>query len=69
MLARLPGPDVRHVAVITPGFVTEGLETLEEIAIRGRETFVAAGGESLLYVRAVEHDPAFLQALVALASG
>lgn len=69
VLARLPGPDVRHVAVITPGFVTEGLETLEEIAIRGRETFVAAGGESLLYVRAVEHDPAFLQALVAMASG
>ena len=67
VLARLPRSGVHHVAVIAPGFVTEGLETLEELGIRGREAFVAAGGESLLYVGTVEHDPAFLQAVVALA--
>lgn len=59
---------VRHVAVITPGFVTDGLETLEEIGIRGRESFVAAGGASLLRVAAVEDHPAFLASLAALAA-
>ena len=66
MLTRLPTTGVSHVAVIAPGFVTEGLETLEELGIRGRETFLAAGGESLLYVPAVGHHPAFLRALLGL---
>ncbi|MBR0552330.1 ferrochelatase [Stakelama marina] len=44
VLAALPGEGVRKVAVVTPGFSADCVETLEEIAIRGRETFVAAGG-------------------------
>lgn len=39
------GTEGRSVAVVTPGFVADNLETLEEIAIRGRETFMAAGGK------------------------
>lgn len=35
----------RKVAVVMPGFVADNLETLEEIALRGRETFVASGGK------------------------
>lgn len=42
-LARLGG-EGRSVAVVTPGFIADNLETLEEIAIRGRDTFIAAGG-------------------------
>lgn len=67
VLAALPGRGVRHVAVITPGFLTEGLETLEEIGIQGRETFLHAGGESLLRVGAVEAHPAMLQSLADMA--
>ena len=44
-LARLGREGSASVAVVTPGFPTDNLETLEEIAIRGRETFVEAGGE------------------------
>ena len=44
----------RHVAVVTPGFLTHGLETLEEIGIRGRETFLAAGGKRLDLIGTVE---------------
>jgi protoporphyrin/coproporphyrin ferrochelatase len=44
-LARLGREGVRRLAVVTPGFVADNLETLEEIAIRGRETFEGAGGE------------------------
>ncbi|WP_293883677.1 ferrochelatase [Sphingomonas sp.] len=43
-LARVAGEGVKSVAVVTPGFSADNLETLEEIAIRGRETFMAAGG-------------------------
>ena len=43
-LARLGREGVKSVAVVTPGFIADNLETLEEIAIRGRETFVEAGG-------------------------
>ncbi|MEP6784683.1 MAG: ferrochelatase [Sphingomonadales bacterium] len=43
-LARLGG-EGRSVAVVTPGFAADNLETLEEIAIRGRDTFAEAGGK------------------------
>ena len=38
-LAALPGKGVKRIAVVTPGFSADCLETLEEIAIRGRDTF------------------------------
>lgn len=44
-LARLGREGIKRIAVVTPGFLADNLETLEEIAIRGRETFIAAGGE------------------------
>jgi protoporphyrin/coproporphyrin ferrochelatase len=49
-LAALPGKGVKKIAVIAPGFSADNLETLEEIAIRGRETFLAAGGEDFAYI-------------------
>jgi protoporphyrin/coproporphyrin ferrochelatase len=58
---------VRRVAVVTPGFLTDGLETLEEIGIRARESFLAAGGEELHLVGAVEDHPAMIDSLVRLA--
>lgn len=44
VLETLPRRGVKRVAVITPGFITDGLETLEEIGIRGDESFRSAGG-------------------------
>ena len=67
LLEGLPKRGVRSVAVVTPGFLTEGLETLEEIAIRGRESFVEAGGERFLYIAATEDHPALLASLARLA--
>lgn len=68
VLAELPRRGVQSVAVMAPGFLTEGLETLEELGIRGRETFVEAGGTDFAYVPAVEDHPAMLEALAALAA-
>ena len=44
-LAKYPAHGVKRLAVAAPGFSADCLETLEELGIRGRETFLAAGGE------------------------
>ena len=49
-LAALPGQGVRRVAIVSPGFSADCLETLEELAIRGRFTFMAAGGIDFAYL-------------------
>lgn len=49
-LAALPGEGVGSVAVVTPGFSADCLETLEEIALRGRDTFLAAGGREFAFL-------------------
>ncbi|PZU10080.1 ferrochelatase [Sphingomonas sp.] len=40
----------RKVAIVAPGFSADCLETLEELAIRGRETFRGAGGRDFAYL-------------------
>ncbi len=49
-LAALPGEGAKRVAVIAPGFSADCLETLEELSIRGRETFEHAGGTDFAYL-------------------
>ncbi len=56
-LARLGREGVKSVAVVTPGFVADNLETLEEIAIRGRETFVEAGGTDFASLECLNASP------------
>jgi ferrochelatase len=50
ILAGLPAQGVRKVALVAPGFSADCLETLEELAIRGRDTFLAAGGTHFAYL-------------------
>jgi len=49
-LAGLPAKGAKRVAVVAPGFSADCLETLEELAIRGRETFLDAGGTDFAYL-------------------
>ncbi len=66
-LARWPGEGVRSVDVVCPGFATDCLETLEEIAMENRDTFLAAGGEAYRYIPALNDRPehvALLETLV-----
>ncbi len=46
VLAELPSRGIERIAVACPAFVADNLETLEEIGIQGRETFLGAGGEA-----------------------
>ena len=66
-LAALPARGVTRVAVVAPGFSADCLETLEEVAIRGRETFLAGGGGDFAYLPCLNAEPdgmAMLEALV-----
>lgn len=49
-LQRLPKEGVKNLAVITPAFVTDCLETLEEIAIEGKLQFLENGGNNFKYI-------------------
>ena len=50
VLTGLAEKGVKKVAVVAPGFAADCLETLEELAIRGREGFLAAGGTHFAYL-------------------
>jgi len=64
LLEELPTKGVRSAAVVTPGFLTDGLETIEEIGIQGAEAFKESGGEIFIRVAATEDHPALLDAIV-----
>lgn len=49
-LEALPGQGVKKVAILAPGFSADCLETLEELAIRGRDGFEKAGGTHFAYL-------------------
>jgi len=65
-LSELPRRDVRAVRVMCPGFPADCLETLEEIAITGREIFIKSGGERFDYVPALNARSDHARALARL---
>ncbi len=68
-LERLARNGVKRLLVICPAFVSDCLETLEEIRIRGQETFAAAGGEQLTQIPCLNEHPRWLEALEAMIRG
>jgi ferrochelatase len=65
-LGELPRRGLRAVTVLCPGFAADCLETLEEIALAGRDIFMAAGGERFEYVSALNGRADHAQALAQL---
>ena len=57
----------KRLAVLCPAFVADCLETLEEIGIRAREQWQAAGGEELVLVPSLNATPAWIAAVCAIA--
>lgn len=62
-LAALPGRGIKRIAIVAPGFSADCLETLEELAIRGRETFIAAGGTDFAYLPCLNAEAPGVQML------
>ncbi len=57
----------RRVDVICPGFVSDCLETLEEIGIEGKSIFVGAGGKAFGLLPCLNDRPGWIKALAAIA--
>lgn len=49
-LSAMPNNGIKSIAIVCPSFISDCLETLEEIDIRGRDTFINAGGENMTYI-------------------
>jgi ferrochelatase len=62
-LDRLAHAGTKRLAVLCPAFVADCLETLEEIGIRAREQWKAAGGEELVLVPSLNATPAWIDAV------
>jgi len=62
-LLRLAKSGVKNLLVICPAFVSDCLETLEEIGMRGRETFLQAGGENFTMIPCLNENPMWIMAL------
>jgi ferrochelatase len=62
-LEQMPKEGIKKLLVVCPAFVSDCLETLEEIAEEGKETFLHAGGESFTMTPCLNSHPAWVQTL------
>ncbi len=63
VLLQLPKQGIRRLLVICPAFVSDCLETLEEIGLRGRESFIESGGTDLTLIPCLNEHPLWLDTL------
>jgi ferrochelatase len=67
-LDELVASGTRRVAVPSPAFVADCLETLEELGLQARENFEARGGEALRLVPSLNAEPPWVEALAQIVS-
>jgi ferrochelatase len=60
---RLAREGVKRIAVVNPGFVSDCLETLEEIAVQNREIFLHHGGEAFSHIPCLNDSPAGMRVI------
>lgn len=66
-VSQLGKQGVRRVDVMCPGFTSDCLETLEEIAMEVRQDFLVAGGKEFHYIPCLNEEPAWIHALADIA--
>ncbi len=65
-MEQMPKEGIKDLVVVCPSFVSDCLETLEEIAIREKENFLAAGGESFTFIPCMNTQPRWVKAVAQL---
>lgn len=65
-LGALPGKGIKKVAILAPAFSADCIETLEEIAMQGKETFMEAGGERFAYIPCLNDSPGGMDMIEAM---
>jgi len=68
-LARLPRAGVKRLLIMCPAFVADCLETLEEIAVAGKEVFLAAGGASFQVIPCLNDQAPYIEFLAGRVNG
>ena len=63
ILEQLGKDNLSRVDVVCPGFVSDCLETLEEIALEAKDTFINAGGQEFHYIPCLNEHKDWIQAL------
>ena len=63
-IERLGKEGIKNMAIATPAFVSDCLETLEEIAMEGEEIFHEAGGDNFTTIPCLNDDPQWVSLLV-----
>ena len=63
VLVTLANKGIKKLLVICPSFTADCLETLEEIGIRGQDTFKQAGGKELILINCLNSHPAWIKTL------
>lgn len=63
VLEELPAKGVKNLLVMCPAFITDCLETLEEISMEGKEDFLKAGGDQFEQIPCLNDHPAFIRFL------
>ncbi|SNS84978.1 MULTISPECIES: ferrochelatase [unclassified Azospirillum] len=66
MVKALPEQGVKNLAIMAPAFVSDCVETLEEVNQGIRETFLTAGGQNFTYIPCLNSSPAHIDLLVRL---
>ncbi len=62
-LEGFPNKGVKRLAVVTPAFVADCLETLEEIAMEGKDQFLGAGGETYKHIPCLNDDKSWVKVM------
>ncbi|MBS1607800.1 MAG: ferrochelatase [Bacteroidetes bacterium] len=67
-LEQMPKEGIRKLLIVSPAFVSDCLETLEELEIRGKEIFIGAGGESYQMIPCMNVHPDWVSTVAKLVS-
>lgn len=62
-LEEMPGEGIKKLLVACPAFISDCLETIEEIGVEGKETFMHAGGESFTLIPCLNTHPAWVRTI------
>lgn len=65
-LMNLPKKGVKNLAIVCPAFVSDCLETLEEISVEGKEHFLHAGGETFHYIPCLNDEDRWVEVVKTL---
>ncbi len=66
VLTDYPKQGIKRIAIAAPGFSADCVETVEELGIRGRETFLASGGEAFARLECLNDSPVGMDMLEAI---